>query len=96
MDVTRRGSDVLIEGNIKTIGDFQAIKECIDPIVTPKMQLHVVIKNSISMTSSVIGYFTKLVLRDSVNLSLSIEDDDLIGLLDDLGVSTLLHVRKLG
>jgi len=96
MDVTRCGSDVLIEGNIKTIGDFQAIKECVDSAATTKMQLHVIIKNSISMTSSVIEYFTKLVLHDSVVLSLSIKDEALMGLLDDLGVSTLLHVRKLG
>jgi hypothetical protein len=96
MDITRKGSEVFIEGNIKTIGDFQAIKECLDPIITPHMQLHIVIKNSISMTSSVIGYFTKLVLKDKVNMSLSIEDADLAQLLDDLGVSQLLHVRTLG
>jgi hypothetical protein len=26
MDITRKGSEVFIEGNIKTIGEFQAIE----------------------------------------------------------------------
>lgn len=94
MHLTRRGSEITIDGNIKTISDFQAIKEMIDPLTTE--QLHISVKDSISMTSSVIGYFTKLVLKDKIQLSLSIGNEELIGLLEELGVHELLHVRKLG
>lgn len=41
------------------------------------------------MTSSVIGYFTKLVLKDKIQLSLSIGNEELIGLLEELGVHEL-------
>jgi len=94
MHLTRRGSEITIEGNIKTISDFQAIKEMIDSLAVE--QLHIIVKDSISMTSSVIGYFTKLVLKDKVKLSLSIGNEELVGLLEELGVHELLHVRKLG
>lgn len=94
MHLTRRGSEITIDGNIKTISDFQAIKEMIDSLAA--QQLHIVVKDSISMTSSVIGYFTKLVLKDKIQLSLSVWNEELIGLLEELGVQELLHVRKLG
>ncbi len=94
MNVTRKGNEILIDGNIKTISDFQTIKELIDGLGTSSV--HIVIKDSISLTSSVIGYFTKRVLKDKVALSLSVGDDELIGLLEELGLTELLHVRKIG
>ena len=96
MNVTRKENDIIIDGNIKTTSDFQAIKALIDPLIEKDTQLHIVVSDSISMTSSVIGYFTKLVLKDHVHLSLSIGNAELRALLEELGVHELLHVRKLG
>lgn len=96
MNVTRKGSDIIIDGNIKTTSDFQAIKALVDTLMARNMPLHIVVSDSISMTSSVIGYFTKLVLKDNVQLSLSIGNAELRALLEELGVHELLHVRSLG
>lgn len=96
MNVTRKGNDIIIDGNIKTTSDFQAIKALVDTLIARDMPLHIIVSDSISMTSSVIGYFTKLVLKDNVQLSLSIGNAELRGLLEELGVHELLHVRSLG
>lgn len=95
MKVRKEGNSVVIEGNIKTIGDFQAIKHILDEMILDVSTINIILLDSISITSSVIGYLTKLVHKDKVNISLSIENKELVSLMDDLGLSELLHVRSL-
>lgn len=95
MKVRKEGNSVVIEGNIKTIGDFQAIKHILDEMILDVSAINIILLDSISITSSVIGYLTKLVHKDKVNISLSIENKELVSLMDDLGLSELLHVRSL-
>ncbi|SFV71337.1 hypothetical protein MNB_SV-13-1490 [hydrothermal vent metagenome] len=48
-----------------------------------------------SLTSSVIGYFTKIVNVNDVTLRLYVQDEGLFSLLDDLGLVQVLHVQKI-
>lgn len=95
MEITHRSDDFFIEGNIKTIGDFQEIKHALDGFIKHNTSVKLTIKDSISVTSSVIGYLTKLVLKDKIDVSVYVGNSELINLFEDLGLRELLHVRSI-
>jgi len=95
MEISNNGSNVEIEGNIKSLKDFQDIKRLLDNISNPGDFLSIHIKNSISITSSVIGYFVKLINKDKVNISINVGDKRLFNLFDDLNLISLFHVKKV-
>lgn len=95
MEIRHRSDDFLIEGNIKTIGDFHEIKHALDGFIKHKTSVKLTIKDSISITSSVIGYLTKLVLKDKIDVSVYVGNSELINLFEDLGLRELLHVRSI-
>lgn len=95
MNIKRRSDDFLIEGNIKTIGDFQMIKHAVDAVIHQSKSIKLTMIDSISVTSSVIGYLTKLVLKDKIDVEVCVGNNDLINLFEDLGLKDLLHVRRI-
>jgi len=95
MNISSSSNSVNISGNIKSINDFQAIKTTIDSLKSTHQALTIHIEDSISITSSVIGYFNKIVLKDKIDLKLRIGNEQLIELFDDLNLSTLFNVRKI-
>jgi hypothetical protein len=94
MDISNTASIVTIKGNIKSIGDFQAIKTCLDTIAEDTSSISINIVDSISITSSVIGYFTKLVYNDKINIILKVGDKRLYHLLDELSLISIFNVQK--
>ena len=96
MKIKKEGNSVVLEGNVKTIGDFQAIKQLLDEMILDASTINIILLDSISITSSVIGYLTKLVHKDKININLSVENRELVALMDDLGLTDLLHVRSIG
>lgn len=94
MEISTSGSTVTIDGNIKSVADFQSIKSTIDSVIANNSQITLVITDSISITSSVIGYFNKLILKDGIKIDMKIGNDDLISLLDDLNLTSVFNVRK--
>ena len=95
MEIRHRSDDFLIEGNIKTIGDFQEIKHALDAFIKHNTSVKLTIKDSISVTSSVIGYLTKLVLKDKIAVEVCVGNGELINLFEELGLKELLHVRSI-
>ena len=95
MEIRQRSDDFFIEGNIKTIGDFQAIKHALDVFIKHNTSVKLTIKDSISVTSSVIGYLTKLVLKDKIVVEVCVGNGELINLFEELGLKELLHVRSI-
>ena len=94
MDISVSGNTVTLTGNIKSIQDYQKIKETIDKIVTTEKRIILNITDSISIISSVIGYLNKLVLKDNVDLSINVGDAQLMELFEDLNLISLFHVKK--
>ena len=78
MEIQASGSTVTINGNIKSISDFQEIKSTLDKVVAENSSIVLKIEDSISITSSVIGYFNKLILKDNIKIDMQIGNDDLI------------------
>jgi hypothetical protein len=94
MKISINGNRVTITGNIKTITDFQTIKTNLDSLMAKEKNIIIHLVDSMSMTSSVIGYFNKLILKDKINISMRIENTQLIELLQDLNLEKLFKVQK--
>jgi CxxC motif-containing protein len=95
VDILTTSNVITISGNIKSVNDYQNIKRVIDSVVDSHTSIVVEIKNSISITSSIIGYFTKLVQKEGVDLSIKVGDVSLMELFDDLNLVTLFKVKKV-
>ncbi|WP_418640929.1 hypothetical protein [Sulfurimonas sp. ST-27] len=95
MTISVSANTVTINGNIKSIQDYQQIKETIDTLRTTHRHIVLIIKDSISITSSVIGYLNKLVLKDNVDLHVEVGDEQLMELFEDLNLVSLFHVKKV-
>jgi len=95
MELSSSSNSVTINGNIKSINDFQDIKICLDDIKAQHSDITINIIDSLSMTSSVILYFNKLVLKDGINLTLKIGNAQLMDLLNDLNLSSTFNTKKV-
>ena len=95
MQIEASANNIIINGNIKTINDFQNIKSSIDSVVTSGKTITIKIVDSISITSSVIGYLNKLVLKDGVNITMLVGNEKLIELLEDLNLKSTFNARKI-
>lgn len=94
MEISSVSNTVTITGNIKSINDFQEIKSTFDALKSSNRSITVQIKESISITSSVIGYFNKLILKDGVVLTFRIGNKQLLNLLDDLNLTRTFNATK--
>jgi hypothetical protein len=95
MNITSASNIVTIEGNIKSVGDYQIIKTTLDKVASEYTEININIKDSISITSSVIGYFNKLVLKDKITLHINVANKQLLELFDDLNLTSLFKVKVL-
>lgn len=95
MEIEASSNNITIKGNIKSVSDFQHIKQVVDGVVASYKEININIIDSLSITSSIIGYLNKLVLKDNINIYMNVGNDQLLHLLDDLNlVSTFKAKRK--
>ena len=71
MDISTSSGTVTIVGTIKSVSDFQEIKTVIDGVAREHRNIRLNIKDSLSITSSVIGYLNKLVLKDNIAINMT-------------------------
>ena len=88
------GNKIIIKGNVKSIKDYEDIKGSIEHIIGNSNNVVIELIDSISLTSSVIGYLSKLVHNDNIRVSLKVCDDGLYNLLSDLGLIKEFNVVK--
>ncbi|MCD8553724.1 hypothetical protein [Seleniivibrio sp.] len=85
-----------ISGEVNTIENYTEIKDSILKFISScEKELIIEITDSMTMTSSIIGFFTKIIHRDGINLSLLVHDRRLYGLLEDLNLIKLFNVRHV-
>jgi len=94
MDIQIVGNSVTITGNIKTIGDYQAIKNRLENLAENSKSITIDIKDSISITSSVIGYLTKLVQKEKVDIQIKVSNANLYELFDEINLVQLFKVTR--
>jgi len=95
MELNVSGTRVVVKGNVKSISDFNDIKNAVDGIISTSKHVVIELVDSISLTSSVIGYLSKLVNVDGTMIELYVGDKDLYELLSDLGLINLFRVKKI-
>ena len=95
MELNISGNKVVVKGNVKSIENYKDIRNAIESIISTNKSVIIELINSISLTSSVIGYLSKLVNMDGITVELYVGDEGLYELLDDLGLISLFKVKKL-
>lgn len=95
MNISSNLNVVTTEGNIKTIADFNDIKNNVGAVALKHNSIVVDVKNSLSLTSAVIGYFTKLALKDKIRMQVNVGDGRLYELLDDLCLVSVFNLKKI-
>ncbi|WP_027389270.1 hypothetical protein [Chrysiogenes arsenatis] len=87
-------STIVITGHIKSIIDAQTIRKSIEDSITQgSRSIHLIIEDSFSMTSAVIGFLLKVV-NDGVQISITLSDHRLWKLLNDFQLINVLNVQE--
>ena len=96
INVTNNGNayDVNVDGVIKSVSDSQSIKDAVDSCVGQDVSVNLNIRNSFSVTSSVIGYLLKKVQADKMQIQINVYDDRLFELFKTLNLVEVLNVRN--
>ncbi len=95
MEISSTANVITISGNIKTVNDFQSIKTKVDEVLQKHKNIVITIVDSLSITSSVIGYLNKLVLKDAITIEMNIGNERLMELIDDLNLTSVFKVKKI-
>ena len=95
MKISTQTNIISITGNIKSISDFQTIKQNTDAVVKEHKSITIKILDSLSITSSVIGYFNKLVLKDEIKINMQIGNAQLMNLLKDLNLVSTFNAKSI-
>ena len=94
MEIKRNGSEIIISGNIKNTTDYQEIKDNVNELIkSGSKSIIVKTPESFSMTSSVIGFFIKVIFQDKVPIHVYVKDDRLYSLLEDLNLLDKFKVK---
>lgn len=94
MELKLSSNTLVIIGNIKSISDFQEIKRSVDNMIAEYKHININIVDSLSITSSVIGYLNKLVLKDNIELNVVVGNEQLYHLLDDLNLVSTFKAKR--
>ncbi len=94
MEIEASSNNVKINGNIKTVSDFQKIKQKLDAVTKEHKSLVIHMIDSLSITSSVIGYLNKLVLKDNIQIQMKVGNEQLLELLSDLSLISTFNAKK--
>ncbi len=96
MEITSTGTNSFkITGEIKTISDYQTIKNQVQPLVEQgNKSLTIVIEDAQTITSSIVGYLMKIVNLNGVKLTLTVKNQKLYKLLEDLVLLEIFNVQK--
>jgi len=96
MNINQEGNGILIiNGEMKTIEDYTGLKNALNTIINQGGEsVTIEIKDSMTITSSIIGLFTKTVHGDGLKIKLVVHSDRLYNLLEDLNLITIFNVTK--
>lgn len=97
MELTVSGAELTITGDVKSFDDYLNIKETVKSLVFDKglNALTIKVVNSMVITSSVIGFFIRLILKDKVKVSMYIQEEKLCELLNALNLGEIFSIRKI-
>jgi len=90
------GNEIVISGNIKNFDDYTNIKSAVERLISGgTSSLSIKLTESLSMTSSVIGFLIKVINIDKISVRLYVKDERLYSLLDELNLLNLFNVSRI-
>lgn len=95
MDIKVNGSELTIFGNMTSLDDYKMIKEKITEVIkagNKQITLHT--PSPFAITSSAVGFFTKIVFQDKVKLTIYVTDAVLYSLMEDLNLLQTFNIIK--
>ena len=95
MNISVSTNSIKIDRNIKSVSDFQKIKSNLDSLTIQHKSIIINITDSMSITSSVIGYFNKLILKDKIKIQIEVGNDQLFELLNELNLVSVFNAKKV-
>jgi len=95
MEVLSSSNIVTIKGNIKNISDLSDIRSVIEDVRVRFTSIVINIEDSISITSSVIGYLNKIVLKDGIRLEMNIGSKQLLELFSELNLAKTFNIKPI-
>jgi hypothetical protein len=96
MTITRDNGLLKIQGNIKSVSDYTEIQGHLQAaIANGSDSITIKVTDSISITSSVIGIFLKVIKKDGIALSVQVGNKHLYDLLNELNLLAVFNVRQL-
>lgn len=88
--------EILLTGQISSFSDYETIKHFLnDQLNKGAEQLEIEIRDSKSVTSSVIGYLIKLLNLNKAKISILVHQEQLFGIFDDLNLIEPFDVRRI-
>jgi len=91
-----KNNEVIVLGQVVSISDYWLIKENIINLVEKGYKEIIIIFNDAEvLSSSVIGFFLKLVLKDKISLKVKAKNPQLCSFLEILGLAKTLQVEKI-
>ncbi|MGE4319059.1 MAG: hypothetical protein AB7E96_09190 [Deferribacterales bacterium] len=86
---------IIITGDVKSLDNYSEIRKSIQEFIdTGEKYLTVDIADSMIITSSLIGYFTKIIHADGIKLTIVVHSERLYDLLEDLNLTAMFNVKK--
>jgi len=95
MDMRIENLNVYIDGNLKSLSEVRQVSSEIDLITKESKNIVLILSNSLSIPSSLIGYLIKIIKQNSVNLTLKVGDKRAYDTLDDLNLVRLFNVQMI-
>ena len=96
MKITRDDSLITIGGNIKSVSDYTEIQGHLQSaIANGNDAVTIKVLDSISITSSVIGIFLKVIKKDGIALTVQVGNKHLYDLLNELNLLAVFNVRHI-
>ncbi len=97
MQITRIGmNELTISGHIKKTENYFDLKKTLTEMIEDGARdIKINIPESITITSSVIGLFLRLVSEDNVKIDMYVGEDQLYQLLDSLNMLKVFNVKRL-
>jgi hypothetical protein len=92
----KNDNEVIITGNIKSVEDSLLVKNTISDILTRgSRSIHLKIMDSLSMTSTMIGFLMKIVHQEKIHLLITVGDSRLYSLLEELNLVQQFNVHLI-
>jgi len=95
MEIETSGNEIIIKGNIKSISHYHQLMQEINMLLSHAKDIRIYIADSISITSSIIGYLCKIVEEEKAFMTLYIKNEDLYDILQDLNLTKTLNAQKI-